>query len=170
MPPGVLFLEAMVDANQYVVRPARLTPGRSSGKPVLQEVCSFGEYAAKIEEAAGILNDVCPLGLFAPDRLSQCDEAFVAEQGGQIVGAATLAFNGVYEPRVPTLDALYVLPAFHRKGIGFALVVTVLERFCKLGKTPIFCKIKSVEMRDLLERLKARRPDLHCRIRIVLDC
>lgn len=138
------------------IRPAAFNPSVKSGRPILQEVYSFAERAG-IE--ADAVSEVDPLALFDPGRLVQCDEAFVAVAGQRIVGAVTLAFHGVYAPKMPTLDALYVLPEFQRQGIGLALVERAIRRFVEMDKVPVFCRVESAEMRALLSRLNERLPD-----------
>ncbi|HUE71268.1 MAG TPA: GNAT family N-acetyltransferase [Pirellulaceae bacterium] len=154
--------------QEIVIRPAAHSRG-TRGRLVLQEIFSFGERAGIAEHEAGKISDVSPLVLFGADRLLQCDEAFVAVSGEQIVGAVTLASNGVYAPKVPTLDALYVLPEFHRQGIGLALVERATRRFVELGKVPVLCKVESEEMRALLHRLDERFPALRQQIRAFID-
>lgn len=152
----------------FSIRPAAFVPGRS-GRPILQEVYSFAERAGIADQEAGVFSDVGPLSLLGIERLLQCDEAFVAEQDSRIIGAVTLAFNGVFAPKRPTLDALYVLPAFHRKGVGFGLLERAVGRFVELGKVPIFCRVSSAEMRDLLECFGRKCPDLHARVDAIFD-
>ena len=150
------------------IRPAKFSQGKT--RPVLQEVYSFGERASQAERKARRLSDVDPLVLLGTDRLGQCDESFVAECDGRIAGAVTLAYNGVYNPKRPTLDALYVLPDFQRQGIGLALLLTAVRRFVELGRTPVLCKVESAEMRALLERLGERHPDLRQQIDARFEC
>lgn len=152
----------------FSIREARFEQN-SKGRPVLQEVYSFAERTGLAQIEAGIIDDLGPLSLFAPDRLLQCDEAFVAEQSGCIVGATTLAFNGVYEPHVPTLDGLYVLPHFQRLGIGFALLERAITRFVELGKIPVLCKVKSSGMMKLLDRLQRQCPPTRQQINAFID-
>lgn len=96
---------ASVKDQSFSIRPAKLTPGKS-GRPVLAEVSAFGTSVGPKEQQAGLIQEIDPLELFSQERLIQCDEAFVAEHDGRIIGAVTLAFEGVYKPKMPTLDAL----------------------------------------------------------------
>jgi GNAT superfamily N-acetyltransferase len=152
----------------FSIRPAAFVPGRS-GRPILQEIYSFAERAGIADQEAGVFSEVGPLSLLGTERLIQCDEAFVAEQDARIVGAVTLAFSGVFDPKMPTLDALYVLPECHRQGIGFALLEQAVRRFMELGKVPIFCRVTSEEMQSLLKALGKRLPELLARIKAVDD-
>lgn len=152
----------------FSIRPAALVPGRS--RPILQEVYSFAERAGLADQEAGVFSDVGPLSLLGTERLIQCDEAFVAEQDARIVGAVTLAFNGVFDPKMPTLDALFVLPECQRQGIGFALLDHAVRRFVELGKVPIFCRVTSCDMQALLKRLGERHPELLASMKQVIDC
>jgi len=135
----------------------------------LREVYLFGERAGIAQHNLHDLDEIDPLSILAPDRIDQCDEAFVAECDGRVVGAATLAFNGVYAPKRPTLDALYLIPEFRGRGIGFALLERAIRRFIEVGKCPVLCKAESAEMGALLERLGARLPELGEHIDAKLD-
>src|SRR5690606_9365146 len=88
--------------------------------------------------------------LFDTQRLSACDECYVAEVDGQIAGAVTLAYaaaNG------PTLDTLFVWDDQQNKGIGASLCEKATQRLIEAGKTPIYCEVNTRGMHRLIKRL-----------------
>jgi N-acetylglutamate synthase-like GNAT family acetyltransferase len=94
----------------------------------LEEVQTFFIHVWKTVYNEG----VCP-ALLDPGRLSECDEFFVAECDGEIIGAVTLA--GLKNKRLPTLDALYVVPTHRGRRVGPRLCETALLRFKETQKT-----------------------------------
>ena len=100
--------------------------------------------------------------LFDPQRLLKCDVVFVAECGGRIVGAVTLAFNGL---NGATLDSVYVLPDQRGRGAGYRLCETGLRRFQAEGKTPVYCEVNSRALHAAIKRLPA---DLRAPLRLNL--
>lgn len=88
--------------------------------------------------------------LLDPERLGKQTERIAAEVNGRIVGVAVLAIDG---DRGPTLDAVYVLPEFCRKGIGLALTTAALERFRERGISRVFCSVNGRAMRATLDRV-----------------
>lgn len=125
-----------------------------------------------LQEVDGFFWDVCKSigggiivpGLLDSDRLRFCDEFFVAEWNGQIVGAVTLAIFKA--ERLPTLDVVYVRPALRGKRVGPRLVETAIRRFKEAKRTPILCDVTSKDMHRLIERLP---PDLRTELKAVLS-
>lgn len=101
--------------------------------------------------------------LLGSDRVDACDEYFVAEIDGQIVGAVTLAFEAI---NGPTLETLYVWRDLQRRGIGPALCETAARRFTEVGKTPIACEVENAAMHKAIQKLPN---DLQARFRLKLS-
>jgi len=83
------------------------------------------------------------------ERVQACDEMYVAEIEGRIVGAVTLATNW----RVPTLATLYVSQDCQRSGIGTQLCTDAIRRFVELGKTPVYVDATTNGMKSLILKL-----------------
>jgi ribosomal protein S18 acetylase RimI-like enzyme len=148
----------MTESNA-IIRPARHTIG-SSGDRILREVCVFAEKAHLATHETVTVSLLDPLGVLGPDRVRHCDEAFVAEVDGVIVGAVTLAFKGIFGGNKPTLDGLYVLPEYRRRGIGCRLITHAVRRFAEVGRTPVLCNVESDEMVATSESFRRRHPEL----------
>lgn len=148
----------MTESNA-IIRPAHHTIGKS-GNPILQEVYDFAEKAHLATYETETVSLLDPLGIFRPDRLRQCDEAFVAEVDGVIVGAVTLAFKGLFGRNKPTLDGMYVLPKYRRRGIGCHLITHAVRRFVEVGRTPVLCNVESEEMVATSESFRRKHPEL----------
>ena len=88
--------------------------------------------------------------LFDPERLRKCDTAFVAESGGQIVGAVTVALSGA---NGPTLDSVYVHPTCRRRGVAYRLCEIAVRWFQAEGKTKVYCEVNSRLLHLALQRL-----------------
>jgi len=136
-----------------------------TGKPILQEVYSFAKQASKSLHEQGQLEDYDPWTIIC-EHLAECDEAIVAECDGRIVGASTLAFNGIGQNRMPILQGVYVLDIFRGRGVGLRLTELAMERFIEMRKTPVYCST-SDDMQKTLDRLRATRPVLYSHIRQV---
>lgn len=94
--------------------------------------------------------------LFDPDRWGQCEEAVVAEAGGHIVGALTLAVKGLDGSGRPTLDTLYVTRSWRRQGLGAELFERGLRRLAeRAGQQKVFCDFHSSIMVKLAVKLPA---------------
>jgi GNAT superfamily N-acetyltransferase len=89
--------------------------------------------------------------LLDPVRLPLCDEFFVADCNGEIVGIATLA--GLTNTRPPTLDALYVVPSYRGRRVGSRLCQMAIQRFEEAEKTPVFCDVTTRNMHRTIESL-----------------
>ena len=152
-------------SDEITFRRAKHAPGKETGRSVLQEVCAFGDQAHFELWDQSIFPDPDPLSVIC-DQLGECDEAFVAECGGRIVGASTLAFNGIGRNHVPILRGVYVLDDYRGLGIGFRLTEMAMERFAEMGKVPVHCSIASEEMAGVLERLQRGRPELYAKMRL----
>ena len=148
----------MTESNA-IIRPARHTIGRS-GDPILREVYVFAEKAHLATHETVTVSLLDPLGVLGPDRVRQCDEAFVAEVDGVLVGAVTLAFKGVFGRNKATLDGLYVLPEYRGRGIRCRLMAHAVRRFVEVGRIPVLCNVESEEMVATSESFRRKHPEL----------
>lgn len=91
--------------------------------------------------------------LFGGDRLSCCDEVFVALEGEELLGAVTLAPKGEQMSGQPTIVALWVHPEWRRQGIARALLVRAIERMAERDLTPVRIDALSSKMSVLVNQL-----------------
>lgn len=150
--------------SEVTYRKANHQVGRT-GKPFLQEVHSFGEQASNSLYEQDRLVEFDPWTIIC-EHLNECDEAIVAECDGRIIGASTLAFNGIGPNRMPILQGVYVLDKFRDHGVGLRLTELAMERFIEMRKTPVYCSA-SDDMQKTLDRLSDKRPDLSSNVRRV---
>jgi GNAT superfamily N-acetyltransferase len=134
---------------------SREEPGHETKEPgviptirtaTLEEVDGFFTHVWRILYHSGTL----PM-LLDSDRLPLCDEFFVADCNGEIVGMVTLA--GLRNRRPPTLDALYVVPSYRGRRVGSRLCQTAIQRFKEAEKTPVYCDVTSRNMHRTIESL-----------------
>lgn len=131
--------------------------------------------AATLEEVGGFFTHVWKTiyhegalpALLDWNRLSECDEFFVAEYDGAIIGTATLAVLKKEKP--PTLDTLYVSPSHQGKGVGLRLCEIALQRFREAAKFPVVCDVTTSKMHGIIDRLTPElkallKPDFSYRI------
>jgi ribosomal protein S18 acetylase RimI-like enzyme len=116
----------------------------------LKDVFHFFRHATCIDQR-GIV-----LALFDSERLRECDEALVARFRGQIVGAVTVKVK----KGTPTLQTIYTLKQYRRKGVAYRLCVEALLRFQAAGVGEVFCDVQSEGTAAILARLERRRPEL----------
>src|SRR5947207_2053086 len=112
----------------------------------LAEVETFFTHVWKTVYKEGVIP-----ALLDSSRLPECDEFFVAEYDGAIIGTVTLA--GLNNNRPPTLDTLYVIPPHRGKGVGLRLCETAMQRFEETQKTPVVCDVTTRNMHHTIERL-----------------
>lgn len=104
--------------------------------------------------------------LMAGDRLSCCDEAVIALEGDDFLGAATIAPEGEQFSGEPTLVGLWVVPEHRGRGIGQALLEAAVRRMVTRGLTPI--RVDALSSR--IPRLVALLPeDLQAQLKVI-DC
>lgn len=93
--------------------------------------------------------------LFDPHRLAECDAAYVAENGGEAIGAITIDFDA---EKGPELAQAYVVPLHRNLGVGTRLAEVAVERLCRERPgQKIYCKLVTQAMDNTLAKL---RPDL----------
>lgn len=109
------------------------------------------------EFVSGLIeNEISPFAiatLFAGDRMSCVDEAVIAEEGGQIIGIATVAHKGEQMSGKPTFVGLYVIPEFRSQGIGRSLVKATIEHCREQGLVPLWVDAISTASKKLFESL-----------------
>ena len=88
------------------------------------------------------------------DRLSKCDNFFVALDGSQIVGFCGLRVENTPRPEVA---AMYVLPCHREQGIGTRLFLLAIDHVIQRGKSTVYCEATTVAMRRCVERLATER-------------
>ena len=96
-----------------------------------------------------------PASLFSAGRVLQCDHALVFEEHKKILGAVTLATNGISIkgrrlPR-PLIDAAYVTPERRREGVCTRLLIEALELFRRQGATRVHISCESDQMQAQLQ-------------------
>jgi GNAT superfamily N-acetyltransferase len=93
--------------------------------------------------------------LLDPQRLSQCDTAYVADHRGEIIGAITLDFD---TEKGPELAQAYVAPLHRKRGVGTRLAEVAIERLCRERPgQKIYCKLVTQAMDSTLSKV---RPEL----------
>jgi GNAT superfamily N-acetyltransferase len=75
--------------------------------------------------------------LFGGERLMVTNWGAVATDGDAIIGLATVAERGEMASGIPTLVGVMVLPEWRRRGIGLALLWTVVEEAGRRGLLPL---------------------------------
>jgi GNAT superfamily N-acetyltransferase len=93
--------------------------------------------------------------LLDPQRLAECDAAYVAEVRGEAIGAITLDFD---TKRGPELAQAYVVPTHRNLGVGSRLAEVAIERLCRERPgQKIYCKLVTQAMDKTLAKV---RPEL----------
>ena len=96
--------------------------------------------------------------LCAGARLSCCDEAVVMEDdAGAIIGLATISAEGEEQSGVPSIVAVYVVPAFRNGSlgskVGTAVFRAALERCIERGFSLIHVDVLSDGMQRIIDAL-----------------
>lgn len=95
--------------------------------------------------------------LLAGDRWSCVTDVIVAKVSDEIVGIATIALHGEQMSGEPTIVALYVLPEYRGRGIGFQLLEATVDYMLSKGLEPIRVDVLNSKVLRLISRLPAEK-------------
>ena len=95
--------------------------------------------------------------LLAGDRCECITETVVAKINNTIVGIATIAPEGEQLSGEPTIVALYVLPEYRQKGIGFQLLEAAIDHMIKKGIAPIRIDVLHSKVLKMVNRLPTEK-------------
>ena len=98
--------------------------------------------------------------LFGGDRLSCCDEGVAIEEEGVIVGIATIAPFGEERSKQPTIVAMYILPAYRRRGYGKILLEAAINRCLEREFSKIRVDVMSSHAMRIINSLPAYLHDV----------
>ena len=98
------------------------------------------------------LTDLADPDMVSRNRLGDDNEWLVGYVGGEPAAITALAFDAKPDGK-PTLDLLYVRPAYGRQGLGTTLCRKALSRFRERGEKGIRCIVASLEMEGVRDKL-----------------
>ena len=119
-------------------------------KLVSKKEASSWIHSLKPSAAIGIL--------LSGDRWSCVDEIFLAKADGEkTVGIVTIASNGEGMSGKPTIVAIYVLPEYRRRIIGFSLLDAAVDYMLSKGLEPICIDALNSKILAMVSRLPVQK-------------
>ena len=97
--------------------------------------------------------------LLSGDRITCCDEGVVMEEGGNLIGIATIAPKGEMMSGQPTIVALYVDPHYRGRGYGNQILKRTIERCVERGFSNIRMDIMSSNAMKIIDKLPQELKD-----------
>lgn len=95
--------------------------------------------------------------LLSGDRWSCVDKVALAIINQEIVGLATMAFQGEQMDGRPTIVAIYVQAEYRASGIGYQLLETAIDYMASKKMEPIHVDVLNTKVSRMISRLPAAK-------------